>query len=43
LEKKRRRIFTIIGLTETIAIIDRNKALIPKKHNGKKAIPLAME
>jgi hypothetical protein len=30
-------------LTETIAMIDRSKALIPKKHNGKKAIPLAME
>jgi hypothetical protein len=30
-------------LTETIAIIERRRALIPKKHKGKKAIPLAIE
>jgi hypothetical protein len=36
-------ILTIIGLTETIAIIDSNKAFIPKKHKGKKARPFAIE
>lgn len=39
----RKNVFTIIGLTETIAMIDRSKALIPKKQRGRKAIPLAME
>jgi hypothetical protein len=37
------KIFTISGLTDTIEIIERSKAFIPKKHKGKKAIPFAIE
>ena len=34
---------TILGLTDTIAIIERIRAVMPKKQSGKNAMPFAIE